>query len=153
MRKIAAPGIYHYADPSPDRNSLLVYKIKTLFVQCSLLLFFSHYCYSRIAWLKPEGKALLTEYGWKRRWRTAYLINVENPSEASKKFSTSASTTVTTTLAVLFTHQRSQENEFFSKIRVGFISPEVALHPKEKGFPLSSGLILSNKPIQRSQGR
>jgi dipeptidyl aminopeptidase/acylaminoacyl peptidase len=41
--------------------------------------------YSGISWLKPEGKALLTERDWKRRWRTTYLINVDNPNEAPKK--------------------------------------------------------------------
>ena len=41
--------------------------------------------YSGISWLKPEGKALLTERNWKRRWRTTYLINVDDPNEASKK--------------------------------------------------------------------
>jgi len=169
-RKIAAPGIYHYADPSPDGNSLLVYKIKKPYSYMVPYYYFSHtleiwdrdgklihlladlpladevpmrgvptgprsvgwralkpatliwvealdegnpekkvthrdkfmtlsvpfkdqpkeilkiqHRYSGIAWLKPEGKAFLTEYDWKRRWRTTYLINVDDPSEASKK--------------------------------------------------------------------
>lgn len=41
--------------------------------------------YRGIAWLKPEGTAFLTERDWKRRWRTTYLINVDNPEEAPKK--------------------------------------------------------------------
>jgi dipeptidyl aminopeptidase/acylaminoacyl peptidase len=41
--------------------------------------------YSGISWLKPEGTAFLTERDWKRRWRTTYLINVDNPNEAPKK--------------------------------------------------------------------
>ncbi len=41
--------------------------------------------YSGISWLKPEGNAFITEYDWKRRWRTTYLINVDDPAEAPKK--------------------------------------------------------------------
>jgi dipeptidyl aminopeptidase/acylaminoacyl peptidase len=41
--------------------------------------------YSGISWLKPEGKAFLTERDWKRRWRTTYLINVDAPEQAPKK--------------------------------------------------------------------
>jgi len=41
--------------------------------------------YGGIAWLKPEGKAFLTENIWKKRWRTTYLIDVDNPEEAPKK--------------------------------------------------------------------
>ncbi len=41
--------------------------------------------YSGISWLKPEGRAFLEESDWKRRWRTTYLINVDNPKEAPKK--------------------------------------------------------------------
>lgn len=41
--------------------------------------------YSGIDWLKPEGTALLTESDWKRRWRTTYLIDVDNPQKPSKK--------------------------------------------------------------------
>ena len=41
--------------------------------------------YSRMAWLKPAGKAFLTERDWKRRWRTTYLVNVDDVSMAPKK--------------------------------------------------------------------
>jgi dipeptidyl aminopeptidase/acylaminoacyl peptidase len=41
--------------------------------------------YSGISWLKPEGAAFLTERDWKRRWRTTYLINVDDPDKAPKK--------------------------------------------------------------------
>jgi len=41
--------------------------------------------YSGIAWMKPEGKAFLTEYNWKKRWRTTYLVNVDDPSEPPQK--------------------------------------------------------------------
>lgn len=41
--------------------------------------------YSGIAWLKPAGKAFLTERDWKRRWRTTYLVNVDDSSVAPKK--------------------------------------------------------------------
>jgi len=41
--------------------------------------------YSGIAWLKPAGKAFLTERDWKRRWRTTYLVNVDDVSMAPKK--------------------------------------------------------------------
>ncbi len=41
--------------------------------------------YSGMAWLKPAGKAILTERDWKRRWRTIYLVNVDDASVAPKK--------------------------------------------------------------------
>jgi len=41
--------------------------------------------YSGMAWLKPVGKAFLTERDWKRRWRTIYLVNVDDASMAPKK--------------------------------------------------------------------
>ncbi|NIM58467.1 MAG: prolyl oligopeptidase family serine peptidase [Candidatus Aminicenantes bacterium] len=41
--------------------------------------------YRGIEWLKPEGTALLTERDWRRRWRTTYLINVDDPNKAPKK--------------------------------------------------------------------
>ena len=41
--------------------------------------------YSGVDWLKPEGAAFLTEFEWKRRWTTTYLINVDDPSQAAKK--------------------------------------------------------------------
>jgi len=41
--------------------------------------------YSGISWLEKPGLAFLTEYDWKRRWRTTYLINVDDPSLEPKK--------------------------------------------------------------------
>lgn len=41
--------------------------------------------YRGIDWLKPEGKAFVTEYDWKRRWRTTYLVNVDDPDDIRKK--------------------------------------------------------------------
>jgi len=41
--------------------------------------------YSGVDWLKPEGTALITEFDWKKRWRTTSLINVDNPAQAAKK--------------------------------------------------------------------
>ncbi len=41
--------------------------------------------YSGISWLENPGMAFLTEYDWKRRWRTTYLVNVEDPSQEPKK--------------------------------------------------------------------
>ena len=41
--------------------------------------------YYGINWLQPEGNAIVTEYNWKKRWRTTYLINVDDPSIAPKK--------------------------------------------------------------------
>jgi dipeptidyl aminopeptidase/acylaminoacyl peptidase len=41
--------------------------------------------YSGLSWMKTAGKALLTEYDWKRRWRTTYLIDVDKPSIPRKK--------------------------------------------------------------------
>jgi len=41
--------------------------------------------YSGMAWLKPAGKAFLTERDWKRRWRTTYIVNVDDASMAPKK--------------------------------------------------------------------
>ncbi len=41
--------------------------------------------YGGISWLKPEGKALLTESNWRKRWRTIYLVDVDNPKEVPKK--------------------------------------------------------------------
>jgi dipeptidyl aminopeptidase/acylaminoacyl peptidase len=43
------------------------------------------YRYSGMDWLQPEGSALVTEYNWKKRWRTTYLVNVDDPSAAPKK--------------------------------------------------------------------
>ncbi len=41
--------------------------------------------YSGINWLQTEGEAFLTEYNWKKRWRTTYLVNVDDPSVAPRK--------------------------------------------------------------------
>ena len=41
--------------------------------------------YSGMAWLKPAGKAFLTERDWKRRWRTTYLVNVDDANAVPKK--------------------------------------------------------------------
>ncbi len=41
--------------------------------------------YAGIDWLQASGLALLTEYDWKRRWRTTYFIDVDNPSQEPKK--------------------------------------------------------------------
>ncbi len=41
--------------------------------------------YGGISWLQPAGQAFLTESDWKRRWRTTYLVNVDDPSQAPKK--------------------------------------------------------------------
>ncbi|MGD8536403.1 MAG: S9 family peptidase, partial [Candidatus Aminicenantes bacterium] len=41
--------------------------------------------YGGISWLQPAGQAFLTESQWKKRWRTTYLVNVDNPSQAPKK--------------------------------------------------------------------
>lgn len=41
--------------------------------------------YSGLSWLQPAGRAFLTESDWKIRWRTTYLIDVDNPSLAPKK--------------------------------------------------------------------
>ncbi|UCC38339.1 MAG: S9 family peptidase [Candidatus Aminicenantes bacterium] len=41
--------------------------------------------YYGISWLQPEGNAIVSEYNWKKRWRTTYLINVDDLSIAPKK--------------------------------------------------------------------
>ncbi|MFW6123901.1 MAG: S9 family peptidase [Acidobacteriota bacterium] len=41
--------------------------------------------YSGISWLENPGMAFLTEFDWKRRWRTTYLIDVEDLSQEPKK--------------------------------------------------------------------
>jgi len=41
--------------------------------------------YSGISWFKSAGEALLTEYDWKRRWRTTYLVNVDRPGQTPKR--------------------------------------------------------------------
>jgi dipeptidyl aminopeptidase/acylaminoacyl peptidase len=41
--------------------------------------------YSGINWLQKTGWAFLTEYDWKRRWRTTYAIHVDDPAWEPKK--------------------------------------------------------------------
>ena len=41
--------------------------------------------YSGIHWLGAEGLALASEFDWKRRWRTAYLVDFSHPDVAPKK--------------------------------------------------------------------
>lgn len=41
--------------------------------------------YRDVSWLKPAGNTFITEYNWKRRWRTTYLVDVDDPSKAPKK--------------------------------------------------------------------
>ncbi len=41
--------------------------------------------YSGINWLQSPGRAFLTEYDWKKRWRTTYLIDVDSTSFEPKK--------------------------------------------------------------------
>ena len=41
--------------------------------------------YSGITWFENPGMAFLSEYDWKRRWRTTYLIDVDDPSKEPKK--------------------------------------------------------------------
>jgi dipeptidyl aminopeptidase/acylaminoacyl peptidase len=169
-KKIGAPGIYQYADPSPDGKLLLVYKIKRPYsymvpyfrfphsleiwnrdgevvhtlvhlpladevpmrgvakgirdiewraLKPSTLVWvealdegdpenevpfrdklmtlsapFKHepkevmrieHRYSGISWLQSEGLGFLTEYDWKRRWRTTYLVNVDDLSMTPQK--------------------------------------------------------------------
>jgi dipeptidyl aminopeptidase/acylaminoacyl peptidase len=41
--------------------------------------------YSGVEWLAQPGNALVTEYNWKRRWRTTYLANLNSPGVEPKK--------------------------------------------------------------------
>lgn len=169
-KKIGTPGIYRYADPSPDGNLFLVYKIKKPFSYSVPYYYFTHtleiwdrdgklihlladlpladevpmrgvptgprsvewrpfrpdtliwvealddgdsekkvphrdkimtlsapfkeeakevlkiqHRYRGVAWLKPLGSAFVTEYDWKRRWRTTYLVDVDDTSKPPKK--------------------------------------------------------------------
>lgn len=169
-KKIGNPAIYYYADPSPDGNMLLVYKIKRPFSYSVPYYYFTHsleiwdregklvhlladlpladevpmrgvptgvrslewrplklatlvwvealdegdpekdvshrdklmtlsspfneepkeimkiqHRYWGISWFQSEGNAVVTEYDWKRRWRTSYLLDVDDPSKTSKK--------------------------------------------------------------------
>ncbi|MFH1943099.1 MAG: prolyl oligopeptidase family serine peptidase [bacterium] len=41
--------------------------------------------YSGISWLEKKGAAFVTEYDWKRRWRTTYSIDFDRPKVIPKK--------------------------------------------------------------------
>lgn len=41
--------------------------------------------YAGISWLSIKGEALVTESDWKRRWRTTYLVNIDDPGKEAKK--------------------------------------------------------------------
>ncbi len=41
--------------------------------------------YGGISWLKPAGKALVTESNRMKRWRTTYLVDIDNPKQVPKK--------------------------------------------------------------------
>jgi dipeptidyl aminopeptidase/acylaminoacyl peptidase len=41
--------------------------------------------YGGLSWLQQEGLALLSERYWKKRWRTVYLVNLDDPNQAPKK--------------------------------------------------------------------
>ena len=41
--------------------------------------------YSGVTWLGQKGLAFITEYDWKKKWETTYLINTELPGIAPKK--------------------------------------------------------------------
>jgi len=41
--------------------------------------------YRDVSWLRLLGNAFVTEYNWKKRWRTTYLVDVDDPSKAPKK--------------------------------------------------------------------
>ncbi len=45
----------------------------------------TQYRYSGISWMETPGEALLTEYDWKRRWRTTTHINIDDLQKAHKK--------------------------------------------------------------------
>jgi dipeptidyl aminopeptidase/acylaminoacyl peptidase len=169
-KKIGPPGIYQYADPSPDGKLLLVYKIKRPYSYMVPYFRFPHsleiwnrdgelvqtlahlpladdvpmrgvakgirdiewralkpatlvwvealdegdpekevpyrdklmtlsapfkeepqevmktqHRYSGMSWLQSEGSGFLTEYDWKKRWRTTYLVDVDDPSVTPRK--------------------------------------------------------------------
>lgn len=169
-RKIATPGVFSYADPSPDGKLLLVYEIKKPYSFSVTYRSFAHsleiwdrngnlvhvladlpvadevpirgvptgprsvgwralksstliwvealddgdpekdvpcrdkimtlsapfedkpsevmktqHRYAGISWLAQEGQALVSESDWKRRWRTTYLVNIDDPSKKAKK--------------------------------------------------------------------
>jgi dipeptidyl aminopeptidase/acylaminoacyl peptidase len=41
--------------------------------------------YAGVEWLAAPGNALVSEYDWKKRWRTTTLVNVENPQAGPRK--------------------------------------------------------------------
>jgi dipeptidyl aminopeptidase/acylaminoacyl peptidase len=41
--------------------------------------------YSGISWLQTKGMGFLTEYDWSRRWRTTYLLDVDQPGAELQK--------------------------------------------------------------------
>lgn len=41
--------------------------------------------YNGISWMETPGEALITEYDWKRRWRTTYHINIDDLEKVHKK--------------------------------------------------------------------
>lgn len=41
--------------------------------------------YQSVSWLQSEGNAFITEYDWRRRWQTTYLVDVDDASKAPKK--------------------------------------------------------------------
>lgn len=169
-RKIGSPGIYMYADPSPEGNLLLIYKLKKPYSYMVPYYYFTHtkeiwdrdgkfvhlladlpladdvpmrgvpkgprsfewrplkpatliwvealdegdpekqvphrdklmtlsapfsaepseimkiqHRYSGIMWMQPAGKGLLSEFQWKKRWRTTYIVDVDNPDIAPIK--------------------------------------------------------------------
>jgi dipeptidyl aminopeptidase/acylaminoacyl peptidase len=45
----------------------------------------TQYRYDGISWMETPGEAFLTEYDWKRRWRTTYHINVDDLNKTHKK--------------------------------------------------------------------
>ena len=45
----------------------------------------TQYRYNGISWMETSGEALLTEYDWKRRWRTTYHINIDDLTKVHKK--------------------------------------------------------------------
>lgn len=45
----------------------------------------TQYRYNGMSWMETPGEAFLTEYDWKRRWRTTYYINVDDLNKTHKK--------------------------------------------------------------------
>ncbi len=41
--------------------------------------------YAGISWLQNAEKAFITEYDWKKRWRTTYLIDIDHKDKSPKK--------------------------------------------------------------------